>query len=526
MAVVGPRVMCALLLCVYATELSLRLRCTLLDCRVDPRRDRQRSCLPDGEDKGKRPQTAIQVHGIIIYGCTAKVAVSRLGLSPTASIFAIVKDAHCSVTRTHGMKPSRQSALLAAPRLSAAISVFAVTILTACFGGATEPQNQPPELVALPRAMTQTEVRIRDASNRFSFALWNEVNRAPRDSNVFISPLSASFSLGMTMNGAASTSYIEMRDALQFSSLSPGEINAGYRSLLELLLSLDPQVEMKVANSIWYREDFPFRQTFLDSTRKYFGATVSGVNFNNQQATLSTINGWAGNATNGRIPKVLNEITADQVMFLINAIYFKGSWRSRFDPEQTVDTRFNGAREHSTVLMMKRSDMLQYMEGSNFQAVEMPYGNGAFVMDVLLPSSGVDVSSFALALPQSAFVSDNFARRKVDFWLPRFTVDYERNFNQDLKTLGMHEPFIEGSADFSGMAPSPYGEKLFIDFVKQNTFVAVDEEGTEAAAVTTTGISTTSVEIAPVIHVDRPFVFVLRERLSGTVLFMGKIVQL
>ncbi len=425
------------------------------------------------------------------------------------------------------MKPPCTIALSIARRLSAAVTLLATaTILQACFRGATEPHSQPSELAGLPRALTQSEVKVRDASNRFSFTLWNEVNRIPRDSNVFISPLSASFSLGMTMNGAAALTYSEMRDALQFTGSSMAEINAGYRSLVELLLSLDPQVQMKVANSIWYRQDFPFRQAFFDSTKKYFGATVRGLDFNNQQAALSTINGWANDATNQRIPKVLDEITGDHVMFLINAIYFKGSWRSRFDPEQTVDTRFNGARGNSTVLMMKRSDSLAYMQGAGFQAVEMPYGNGAFVMDVLLPAAGVDINTFALALPQSAFSTEGYRTIKVDFWLPKFTVNYERQFKEDLKALGMQIPFVDGRANFTGMAASPLGDRLFIEFVKQNTFVAVDEEGTEAAAVTVTGVSLTSAGVTPIMHVDRPFVFVLRERLTGTVLFMGKIVQI
>ena len=411
------------------------------------------------------------------------------------------------------------------------VAVAALVAAAACRTSPTEgsPSTQPAELTALPRALTASEVKVRDASNAFAFALWGKVSGAQRDTNVFISPLSASFALGMTLNGAAGQTADQMRTALQFGTATLPEINAGYKSLVALLTSLDPGVQMQVANSIWYRQEFPFRQAFFDTTKAYFDATVRGLNFNDKPASLAAINGWVSTATNGKIPTVLDDIQAQQVMFLINAIYFKGSWRAKFDPAQTSASLFTLAGGASQpVQLMHRLDTLAYVETATYQAADLPYGNTAFTMTVLLPKGGTDVEALSASLTPAMWQSlaASFQVRKVDFLLPRLTLKYERKLNGDLKALGMVAPFTAGGADFTQMAAAPAGNQLFIDFVKQNTFVDVNEEGTEAAAVTTVGVGVTSMPVYPVMRADRPYLFVLRERLTGTVLFMGKIVRM
>ena len=391
------------------------------------------------------------------------------------------------------------------------------------------PTGPPAPLTALPRDLTVAETRVRDAANAFSFALWSKVNTAQRDTNVFLSPLSASFALGMTMNGAANRTSDEMRAALQFGGASLTEINTGYKSLVALLTSLDPGVQMQIANSIWYRSEFPFRQTFFDTAKVYFDATVRGLNFSDGPGSLATINGWVSGATNGKIPKVLDEIRPEQVMFLINAIYFKGSWASKFDPAESRASTFTSAGNVAQpVQLMHRLDSLSYVESPTYQAADLPYGNGAFTMTVLLPKAGTDVETLAASLTPAAWQSlaASFRKSKVDFSLPKLTLRYERKLNDDLKALGMVVPFIGDSADFTQLSPPPTGNHLFIDFVKQNSFVDVNEEGTEAAAVTTVGVGVTSLPVYPVMRVDRPYVFVIRERFSGTVLFMAKIVRM
>lgn len=413
-------------------------------------------------------------------------------------------------------------------------SVSAVAALVAAAACATtptegDPSRPPTPLTALPRALTANEIKVRDAANAFAFALWGKINAAQRDTNVFVSPLSASFALGMTLNGAAGQTADQMRAALQFGNATLPEINAGYKSLVALLTSLDPGVQMRIANSIWYRQEFPFRQAFFDTTKVYFDATVRGLNFNDRAASLAAINGWINTATAGKIPTVLDDITAQQVMFLINAIYFKGSWRLKFDPAKTAPAPFYTASGGSQQMqLMHRLDTLSYAETATYQAADLPYGNTAFSMTVLLPKAGTDVETLAASLTSASWqaLTSAFRTQKVYFYLPRLTLKYERRLNDDLKALGMVVPFAPGGADFTQMAAAPVGNELFIEFVKQNTFVDINEEGTEAAAVTTVGIVPTSMPSYPTMRVDRPYLFVLRERLTGTVLFMGKIVRM
>lgn len=413
-------------------------------------------------------------------------------------------------------------------------SCFAIVVLVAAAACSTSPtegqgSRPPTALTALPRPLTASEIKVRDAANAFAFALWGKINAAQRDTNVFVSPLSASFALGMTLNGAAGSTADQMRSALQFGNATLPEINAGYKSLVALLTSLDPGVQMRIANSIWYRQEFPFRQAFFDTTKVYFDATVRGLNFNDRVASLAAINGWVSTATAGKIPTVLDDITAQQVMFLINAIYFKGSWRLKFDPAKTSSAPFYPAIGASqSMQLMYRLDTLSYAETATYQAADLPYGNSAFSMTVLLPKAGTAVETLAASLTPSSWQSLTaaFRTQKVYFYLPRLTLKYERRLNDDLKALGMVVPFVPGGADFTQMAAAPVGNELFVEFVKQNTFVDINEEGTEAAAVTTVGVGVTSMPSYPTMRVDRPYLFVLRERLTGTVLFMGKIVRM
>ncbi len=402
-----------------------------------------------------------------------------------------------------------------------------MTAVVAC-SSTTGPHNGAGVSVAisaLPRALTATEVKVRDAANDFSFALLRTITDSQPTANTFISPLSASFSLGMTMNGASGQTFDEMRSALQLGGLTQAEINTGYKSLVELLLSLDPSVQMKVANSIWYRNTFTVHPTFFDTTKKYFNAEVKALNFADATASLKAINTWVSTATNDKIKKVLDEIQPNDVMFLINAIYFKADWRAKFDAAKTTTSTFtslSGAAQ--PVRLMNRSGDMSYAETATYQAVDLPYGNTAFSMTVILPKPGQDVNATAKAFGSSSWtaLSSSLHTALVNLSLPKLKLEYERTLTNDLRTLGMRVPFVDGSADFSKMTT----ERAFISFVKQNSFVDINEEGTEAAAVTTTGVQVTSMPLSVTMRVDRPYIFVIRERLSGTVMFMGKIVSM
>ena len=384
------------------------------------------------------------------------------------------------------------------------------------------PGGAPDSLTVLPRTLSEGEQAAIASSNRFAFDLFRSINRRFIDTNVFISPLSASFALGMTLNGADGETFDGMRQALRIDATDRSVINGAYRDLIKLLLELDPSVDMRIGNAIWYRNTFPFHQAFFDTVSHYFDARVAGLDFGSP-ATVGRINAWVDTATAGKITKVIDGIDGDIVMLLMNAIYFKGSWRSQFDPANTSNAPFATERggSYSARMMHLEEQQVALATLSGAQAVDLPYGRAAFTMTAILPPAGTDVDAFIETLDQSKWdtIIAALHHTKADVYLPKFRVEWADTLNADLKAMGMSNAFCYGCANFLRM--SPVGDQLFISFVKQNTFVNVNEEGTEAAAVTTVGVGVTS--LPPSIRFDRPFVFVIRERLSGTILFMGKV---
>jgi serpin B len=315
-----------------------------------------------------------------------------------------------------------------------------------------------------------------------------------------------------------------MKSALAFGSASEQEINGSYKSLITLLRGLDPAIDFRIANSIWSRTGFPVKQSFIDATTSAFDAKVTTLDFASASAP-ATINDWVSTATAGKIPEIIDRIGNDDVMFLINAIYFKGSWRERFDPADTRDAQFRGVAGNQPMKLMHRNGKMGVLYTPDFIAVDLPYGNSAYTMTALLPAEGKSVDALAASLEGGAWASwmSQIREGTVDLYFPRFKLEWERMLIPDLESLGMRDAFVRGGADFSRLTTGG-GGNLFINIVKQKTYVDVNEEGTEAAAVTNVGIMLTSAP-AP-IRFDRPFLFAIRERLSGTVVFMGKIVRM
>jgi serpin B len=380
---------------------------------------------------------------------------------------------------------------------------------------------QPP-LTELPRALSAPERALIGASNRFAFGLLREAAARDTASTLFLSPLSASMALGMTLNGARGETFEEMRAALGFGALQPAEINASYRSLIDLLLGLDRSVEMRLANSIWVRQGFPLHDAFVQSSLASFDARIAALDFSSPDA-VRTINGWVEQSTNGKIRTIQDRIHPDRVMYLINAVYFKGSWTKRFDARQTADAPFrrpDGTRQ--TVRMMHLAGApARYLRNDEVEILDLPYGREAFSMTLLLPGRDAPLEAWAATLTAERWDEwmGRLGEMRLDVFLPRFRLEQEKILNETLKALGMVAPFDEVDADFGGM--SPLGAELYVDEVKQKTFLEVNEEGTEAAAVTSVGIMPTSAP--PSFRADRPFLLAIRERLSGTILFLGLI---
>ena len=342
------------------------------------------------------------------------------------------------------------------PPLLAAALVLASTLLGACAG---DGPLEPTPVVDLPRELSAGEVALRDAGNDFAFRLLQEVlAREEAVANVTLSPLSASFALGMALNGARV-------EAVDFA---------------------DP-------------------------------------------ATVDLMNGWVATETNGRIERLVEMLDPAEVAFLINALYFKAPWVHAFDPAETAPAPFHRADgSEVTVEMMAREGGFRVAPGDGFTLLDLPYGGGAYSMTLLLPdrerSLGEVVAGLDLATWSDVVAELADARDGARIHLPRFRVEYEVKPLQDaLVAMGMSVAFDRERADFRAMVEpgATLTGNLYISRVVQKTFIEVNEEGTEAAAATGVGVGVTSV--APTFFLDRPFLFVIREGLSGTILFAGRV---
>ncbi len=402
-----------------------------------------------------------------------------------------------------------------------------ISVLCVCIGlmGCTEnPVSSEP-----PRELRAAEKHLVESDNRFGIKLFREINaQEENDKNIFISPLSVSMALGMTYNGADESTKEAMEKTLELSGLTVQEINESYEGLIELLIGLDRKVKFQIANSIWYRQSLSFEEEFINLCKAYFNAEVSGLDFNDPGAS-KIINSWVDRNTSGKIEKIVDDVIDPYtVMFLINAIYFKGTWTYEFDKKLTSDDQFNlpdGSK--SPCKMMVQEGDFQYFETDDFQVIDLPYGDERFSMTIFLPKPQVDVDYLVEQLDQESWDhwTNSFSKRAVKLFFPRFTLKYDITLNDVLGALGMGIAFDPYQADFTRMHK---GGGLFISGVKHKTFVDVNEEGTEAAAVTSVEMAQTSAggpSGSIIMRVDRPFMFVLRENHSQTMLFIGKIVE-
>ena len=356
---------------------------------------------------------------------------------------------------------------------------------------------------------------VASANTRFGFKLLQDLRGRDSGGNIFISPLSISIALTMTYNGAVGETERAMAEVLEIDALDLSTINNANKALRD---SLGPKVQISIANSIWSRQGIEFNPEFLDRNRVFFGAEIASLDFNSPQAT-HIINEWVDTNTNGKIEKIVDRIDPQTLLFLINAIYFKGSWQDEFDKSMTRPGTFhlpNGSEKR--VQMMRREGEYPYFHGENFEATSLPYGDGRMSMYIFLPNRNSNLNKFLRDLTAENWEQwiPQLQDRRQTMMLPRFKLEYEVRLNDTLEALGMGIAF-GGGADFSGMGPS-----LFISEVRHKTFVEVNEEGTEAAAVTAvTGVKS----LPPAFRVDRPFFFAIYDTETETILFMGTVTE-
>ena len=373
----------------------------------------------------------------------------------------------------------------------------------------------------VPVELKKAEKVARD--NAFTFDLFRAVRKHSTDANVFISPLSVSMALNMTLNGAVGATADEMRTALRESGYSTADINAYSRELREALLRADPKTTIAIANSIWYCQGATVKAPFIEANRTYYDAEVQALDFSSPTA-VGTINGWCAQKTNNKIKEIVKRVDPTTFMYLINAVYFKGTWTTRFEKKNTRSGDFRRA-DGSTqqVQMMYLRDTFRCASSDVCDYLEMDYGNHAFSMVIMLPKDGKTTRDAMAAFDGQTWAKamESLAEAFVIVKLPRFKAECEYPMHEHiLPDMGMKLPFNSELADLSGIADVT---GLFISKVIHKTFVQVDEEGTEAAAVTSVDVMATGESPMQVFTVDRPFVFAIREKSTGVILFIGEI---
>jgi serpin B len=395
--------------------------------------------------------------------------------------------------------------------------LFIVVAFVSCKKGTTVQPNKGKDL-----ALTAIELQQASADNTFTLNLFKTVaSGSTNDSNIFLSPLSVSIALGMTSNGASGQTLDAMRSTLNFNGFTQDEVNSYYNKLITQLPELDPNTTLKIANSLWYRQGFSVSPQFLQTNTTDFKATIQALDFSNP-ASVNTMNNWVSDQTSGKITKIVNAISPGDMMYLVNAIYFKSSWASKFDPAKTTKLPFNLTNNSQVQTDFMRGTQMSCNVSNNTDAtlLELPYSNNKYSMVIVMSAAGKSVSDILAEMDSTTWESwtSRLSASEADITMPKFTFSFSANLDGPLSSMGMSIAFSP-QADFSNINP---GGGLQITSVNHKAFVAVDENGTTASAATSVVIGVSAV-LNRQITVDHPFIFVIREMKTGLILFTGTV---
>ena len=369
-------------------------------------------------------------------------------------------------------------------------------------------------------AMQQSKV---SADNRFAFRMFRNVSEMNGE-NTFFSPLSLNMALGMLYNGASGETRTEMAKALGMEDLTETQINEYYQRIRQALSEIDTQTGIDIANSIWYRDRFSVKQPFIDVNQTYFDALVKAIDFDNPEAA-GIINAWCSEKTKGKINEIVTSpISKDIMMYLINALYFKGKWTSEFDKQNTKPDIFTKSdRQEQKVNMMEQVLYFPYYADQYVQCVERPFGNQAFSMVFMLPAENMSIEQLIEHLDDTAWqnIVDNMPWKEIQLKLPRFKVECELPLNEPIADTGMKRIFSGGFANISD-------NDLSVSQIKQKTYIKIDEKGAEAAAITIIqGVGLGGDDLPPPpppipFYANRPFLYLIKEKSTGVILFIGR----
>lgn len=368
--------------------------------------------------------------------------------------------------------------------------------------------------------LSVSESRVVEGNTNFAFHLFSEMNKMkPDQENWMISPFSLSMVLGMTSNGASGNTLAEIKKVLGHENVSMEETNAFYNKLIKELGDLDDTSQLNIANSVWAQNGIGLSDSFVEMNQKNYNAQVQNLDFASPNA-LTTINQWCAEQTNQTIPAIVDEISEDTKLILLNALYFKGVWKNKFEERYTITDDFtNVDGSISKVSMMTQSKDLPYAQNEYFSMGRFDYGNGAFGMTILLPNEGftLDESLAHLNLTNWDKWNNSWTEARLDVKFPKFEMKAHDELDDVLKAMGIKEAF-SSDADFSALSDTPLKVGLF----EQASFVKVDENGTVMGTVS----KGNGVFLAPEpvsFYMNRPFVFIISEQSTGSILLMGKI---
>ncbi|EKB47942.1 serpin family protein [Cecembia lonarensis] len=379
------------------------------------------------------------------------------------------------------------------------------------------------------RALSATEEILSQSSTQFAIDIFKQIGNKESDKNLFFSPFSIHQALSMTMNGNEGDILEEFKNVLRYQGLSLDEANQDSKELTDFLLQLDPKVKLAIANAIWYKQGYQVYAPFKEIAQRYYRAEVSALDMGNPNS-VNVINNWIAQQTNNLIRDMLDNIPANAVMYLVNAIYFKAEWTYNFPKANTKKENFfpNSGQEVMVDMMdLGKAAGFRYYGSIDYGYIEIPYSSGQYNMGVLI---GQDGNTAALA---SYLTLENLEKWKQDakdinliLKMPKFKIQYKiPNMAEDLMALGLEKPFDFHPDNFTKLFSNPT-DALKISRVIHEALIEVDEQGTEAAAATIVEI-VERVNMGPsepaVLTLDRPFIFFIQEKHSGAILFMGKL---
>lgn len=371
--------------------------------------------------------------------------------------------------------------------------------------------------------LTKTQTEIAQNNNTFSFNLLKKLYTLENEQELFISPFSMDAALSMLSNGAGGDTFTEIAKTLGYENYSAEDINETYQVITKGLLSVDSSTKLAIANALWLGQSFPVIPTFSLTLANYYNAQADNVDFSSP-SSLETINKWADANTNGMIPKIMEDIDPQTVFVLANALYFKGIWSNKFKKSNTTSQIFHCLSGKTKNMDFMKGDIpCKYSYSNELQAAlcELPFGNEAFALDILLPDDNVDLNSLIAELDGTGWKStvDRLSATKEYVEMPKLDLTYsgEETMKQALESMGIEKAFESNNADFSKIS----AVRTFVSKVIQKTRFKMDEDGAEAAAVTVANGNCTSAGPSPRFIVDHPFVFAIRETSTSTILFLG-----